>query len=79
MQEVRLLALTDFQFVEDNEQSNSNEASRLSYIEKGVRLANQPILPRSFSMTRLLRFQPRIIMATTNNKSYKVKLEYFNR
>ena len=58
MQEARLPALADFQLVEEVEASSSYKAPRLSYTEKGMRIANQPTLPRSFSMTRIPRFKP---------------------
>jgi len=42
MQEAKILALTDFQLVEEHEASTSYQAPRLSYTEKGIRVANQP-------------------------------------
>ena len=77
MQEARLPALTDFQLVEE-EPSTSYKAPRLSYTEKGMRIINQPPLTKSFSTSRIPRFQPRSIKATSNNSTYKVKLAYFN-
>ena len=59
MQEARLPALTDFQLVEEDEASSSYKVPRLSYTEKGIRIANQPTLPRSFSTARIPRVQPK--------------------
>ena len=79
MQEVMLPTLRDFELVEEDEASSSYEAPRLSYTEKGMGIANYPTLPRSFSTTRMPKFQPKNIpMANTSSRTYKVKLEYFN-
>ena len=43
-----------------------------------MRIINQPPLPRSFSMTRIPRFQPKSIRINSRNSTYKVKFEYFN-
>ena len=55
MQEARLPALTDFQLVEDDEASTSYQAPRLSYTKRGIRVANQPFLTRSYSTTIIPR------------------------
>ena len=75
MQEVRLPTLTDFQLVKE-EPSTSYEAPRLSYTEKGMRIINQPPLTKSFSTSRIPRFQARSIKATSSSSTYKVKLAY---
>ena len=79
MQKSRLPALADFQLVEEDEASRSYEAPRLAYIERRMRIANQPTLLKSFSTIRIPRFQPKsITIANTNNRTYKIRLEYFN-
>ena len=50
MQEARLSTLLGFQLVEEDEVTSSYEAPRLSHIEKEMRIANRPTLPRSFSI-----------------------------
>ena len=69
----------DFQLVHDDESSTSYEAPRLSYTEKGMRIVNQPPLPRSLSLTRNPHFNSRnLLPAITSSQTYKVKLSYFN-
>ena len=43
-----------------------------------MRIVNLPTLSRSFSTTRMPRFQPKSIKTTSTNSTYKVKLEYLN-
>ena len=60
MQEAWLPALTGFQLVDEDEASTSYATPRLSYTEKGIWMANQSNLPRSFSMTRIPRFNLKV-------------------
>ena len=55
----KVTCINKLQWVEEDEVSSSYEVPRLSYTEKGMRIANQPIIPRSFSMTRICGFQPK--------------------
>ena len=78
MQEAKIPALTDFQLVEEDESSISYQAPRLSYAEKGIRVANQPILTRSYSTATISRFtSPSLTTKVTS--TYKVKLDCLNR
>ena len=63
----------------DDETSTSYEAPRLSYTERGMRIVNQPPLPRSLSLTKIPRFTSRhLFPSNIPNQTYKVKLSYFN-
>ena len=78
-QQACILALTDFQLVHDDKASTSYEVPRLSYTERGMRIVNQPPLPRSLSLTKIPRFTSRhLLPLNTSNQIYKVKLSYFN-
>jgi len=71
--------LTDFQFVNNDEASTSYEEPKLSYTEKGMKIVNQPSLPRSLNLTKIPRFNHRnLLLSNTNNYTYKVKLYYIN-
>jgi len=63
-QEASLPALTDFQLVHDDEASASYEAPRLSFTERGMRVVNQPPLPRSLSLTKIPRFTSRHLLSS---------------
>jgi len=77
--EAIISALTDFQLVHDDEASTSYEAPRLSYTERGMRIVNQPPLPRSLSLTKIPPFTSRhLLPSNIPNQTYKVKLSYFN-
>ena len=76
MQEAKISALTDFQLVEEDEVSTSYQAPQLSYTEKGIRVANQPALTRSYSTTTIPRFTSPLL-TTKVTSTYKVKLDYF--
>ena len=77
MQEAKIPALIDFQLVDEDEASTSYQAPRLSYTEKGIRVANQPVLTRSYSIATIPRFTPPLL-TTKHTSTYKVKLDYFN-
>jgi len=77
MQEARLPTLTTFQLVNE-EPSTSYEAPQLSDTDKGMRIIHQPLLTKSFSTSKIPRFQPKTITTLSTTSTYKAKLAYFN-
>lgn len=77
IQEAKIPLLTDFQLVENHEASTSYQIPRLSYTERGIRVANQPFLTRSYSTTTIPRTITPLLKPPPNS-TYKVKLDYFS-